>query len=120
MSMSQIVSAIICCVALVGCDEESARAHTAVEKRGAELIAAHGCGLCHEIPGIAGARGHVGPSLKDMGRREYVAGILHNSPDNLALWIADPQEVVPGNAMPDMGISRGDARQIAAYLNTLR
>jgi cytochrome c len=35
-------------------------------------------------------------------------------------WIRDPQQVVPGNAMPDMAINQPDARDIAAYLYTLR
>jgi cytochrome c2 len=35
-------------------------------------------------------------------------------------WIASPQEVVRGQAMPDMGLSARDARAIAAYLETLK
>jgi cytochrome c1 len=34
-------------------------------------------------------------------------------------WLRDPQGVVPGNAMPDMGLSEDQARDIAAYLSTL-
>jgi cytochrome c1 len=31
-----------------------------------------------------------------------------------------PQSVVPGNAMPEMGITEAQARDIASYLYTLR
>ena len=87
---------------------------------GAAHILAYGCGGCHTIPGIPGARGLVGPPLTSMGRRVYVAGMLRNTPDNMVRWITDPQAIVPGNAMPDMGISAAEARDITAYLYTLR
>jgi cytochrome c1 len=35
-------------------------------------------------------------------------------------WIQSPQEIAPGNAMPDMGLSDRDARDITAFLETLR
>lgn len=46
--------------------------------------------------------------------------MLRNTPDNLMSWLENPQRVVPGNVMPDMGITAQDARDIAAYLYTLR
>jgi cytochrome c1 len=55
-----------------------------------------------------------------MARRVYVAGLLRNTPDNMVRWISDPQSVVPGNAMPNMGITAAQARDITAYLYTLR
>jgi cytochrome c1 len=83
------------------------------------LINQFGCGACHSIPGIPGADGNVGPSLTRIGSRPYVAGVLRNSPGNLARWIRNPQAIVPGNAMPDMHIGDADARDIAAYLLSL-
>ncbi|QOG22998.1 c-type cytochrome [Bradyrhizobium sp. SEMIA] len=87
--------------------------------RGAKLIAHYQCGSCHEIPGIAGADGNVGPPLRRVGTRTYIAGFIQNSPDNMAYWIEDPQRMLPGNAMPGMGIPQNDARDIAAFLYTL-
>jgi cytochrome c oxidase assembly factor CtaG/cytochrome c2 len=87
--------------------------------RGASEIVAVGCGTCHSIPGIANADGLVGPPLDHMGRRIFVAGMLRNTPDNMAVWLRDPQAIVPGNAMPDMGLSDRQARDITAYLYTL-
>lgn len=88
--------------------------------RGAALIGTYGCGTCHQIPGVDRADGLVGPPLDHLGRRAYIAGVLPNSAGNLEHWIRDPQQVVPGNAMPDLGVSATDAADITAYLYTLR
>jgi cytochrome c len=89
-------------------------------RHGAELIGQYGCGGCHDIPGIAGANGNVGPPLYRIGTRAYIAGFVRNSPENMAFWIQEPQKVLPGNAMPSMGIPQKDARDITAYLYTLK
>jgi cytochrome c2 len=89
-------------------------------QRGAQLITKYGCGSCHEVPGIPDANGLVGPPLDHFANRGYIAGVLPNSQTNLEKWIQHPQQVVPGNAMPDMGIDARDARDITAYLYTLR
>jgi putative membrane protein len=88
--------------------------------RGARLIQNYGCGTCHTIPGIDGANGLVGPPLTQIGRRIFLAGLLRNTPENMLQWLQAPQSIVPGNAMPDMDIPDRDARDIAAYLYTLR
>ncbi len=89
-------------------------------RRAPALIAAAGCGGCHAIPGISNADGNVGPPLSRFGSRTYVAGMLVNKPENLVTWLRFPQSVVPGNAMPDMGLTESQARDIAAYLYTLK
>ena len=88
--------------------------------RGAALIMDYGCGACHQIPGVADADGLVGPPLSNIGVRVYLAGMLRNTPDNMMFWLRHPQQIVPGNVMPDMGITVSEARDIAAYLYTLR
>jgi cytochrome c2 len=105
---------------------QSERAHPAWNvpggdaRRGHHLVAELGCGGCHTIPGVRNARGNVGPPLIAFGDRRFIAGMLPNEPANLLRWIEHPQSVVPGNAMPEMGISEAQARDIAAYLYTLR
>jgi cytochrome c2 len=89
-------------------------------ERGTQRIAQYGCPACHTIPGVKNANGNVGPPLARIGDRTYIAGMLRNTPANLVRWIREPQAVIPGNAMPDMGVSEADARDIAAYLYTLR
>jgi cytochrome c2 len=88
--------------------------------QGKALITKLGCGSCHEIPGILDAHGMVGPPLARMAGRQYIAGMLRNTPANMVSWLRFPQAIVPGNAMPDLGISDADAHQIAAYLATLK
>lgn len=88
--------------------------------KGEALIQKFGCGSCHDIPGIVGAHGMVGPPLTRIASRQYVAGLLRNTPENMVRWLRFPQEVVPGNAMPNLGLSDRDAHQIAAYLATLK
>ncbi|HXU90274.1 MAG TPA: cytochrome c oxidase assembly protein [Methylomirabilota bacterium] len=68
---------------------------------------------------VAGAVGSVGPPLTQVARRSYVAG-APNAPDHLVRWIQHPRGVRPGTPMPEMGVTEGDARDIAAYLYTLR
>ncbi len=89
-------------------------------QQGARLILHYGCGACHTIPGIENADGTIGPPLTDFGDRMFIAGVLRNEPDNLVHWIRDPQSVTPGVDMPNMGIEEDEARDIAAYLYTLR
>jgi putative membrane protein len=109
--------------ALSGCKDRSSEAIASQlgdSSHGAALIRQFGCGSCHLVPGIEGAEGMVGPPLTQVGRRIYIAGVLRNTPDNMVRWLRDPQRVVPGNAMPDMGIDQPAAQDIAAYLYTLR
>ena len=88
--------------------------------RGRTAIRAYGCQTCHTIPGIPGADALVGPSLAGLGTRAYVGGVLSNTPENLVMWIQDPKAASPRTAMPDVGVTPEDARDIASYLYTLR
>jgi cytochrome c1 len=72
------------------------------------------------IPGINGAHGQVGPPLDDWSERVYIAGQVPNTTDFLIRWIEVPQAIEPGTAMPNLRVPEGDARDIAAYLYTLR
>lgn len=87
--------------------------------RGREALVDYGCGSCHAIPGVPGADAQVGPALDRLAERQVIAGILPNEPRNLIRWIRDPQDVNPGNLMPDLGVSEEDARAIASYLYEL-
>ena len=87
---------------------------------GEAVIEQYGCGACHEIPGVAGAHGLVGPPLLWFARRSYVAGELPNTADNLTLWIRTPQKIHPRTAMPAVGLNEQQARDVVAYLYTLR
>jgi cytochrome c1 len=92
----------------------------AVPDRGRELAAAYGCGVCHIVPGVPGARGTVGPSLEAFGERNLIGGVAPNRPDRLVSWLENPPAVAPNTGMPAMGLTTAEARDVAAYLYTLR
>lgn len=89
-------------------------------QRGRKAIHQYACVTCHAIPGIAGANAPVGPPLAAIATRGFIAGVLPNTPENLVRWLRHPQAVNPRSAMPDLGVTERDARDIAAYLATLR
>lgn len=87
---------------------------------GAKVIVTKNCGSCHTIPGIREAKGVVGPPLYFFSRRTFIAGQLPNTPDNLTRWVQAPQSVEANTAMPNLGLTERQARDVAAYLYTLR
>jgi mono/diheme cytochrome c family protein len=115
------VTSLAACERTKGDMQNEARGltHGGDPARGHALIQHYGCGSCHQIPGVAGAVGHVGPPLDDFRDRAYIAGVLPHSPDNLMKWIEDPPKVDSLTAMPKLGVSHGEARDIAAYLYSL-
>jgi cytochrome c len=86
--------------------------------RGRLLVAAYGCTACHVVPGAA-PQGTVGPPLTRFGRRSYIAGKFANDAIVLQEWLQHPREMKPGTAMPDLGVTDRDARDLAAYLSSL-
>lgn len=89
-------------------------------RRGKAVIARYGCGSCHTIPGVEGASALVGPNLDQVASRMYLAGVLPNTPANMIRWIQHPRDVDPLTAMPNLGVADQEARDIAAYLYTLK
>ncbi|RDI58018.1 c-type cytochrome [Microvirga subterranea] len=89
-------------------------------ERGRVAIQQYACATCHVIPGIRGADAQVGPSLEGIAERLYIAGNLTNTPAHMVEWLRDPQKINPLSAMPDLGVTERDARDIAAYLYSLR
>ena len=82
-------------------------------QRGETLIRSYGCMSCH-------AHGQVGPELTHMASRAYIAGKIPNIQIWMIAWIEHPQRLKHGTAMPELGVGERDARDIAAYLATLR
>lgn len=79
-----------------------------------------GCTACHTFPGIDWPRGALGPKLEGFGDQGLIAGRLPNRPDILAAFVRNAPALVPGTAMPAMPITESEARDVAAYLYTLR
>jgi mono/diheme cytochrome c family protein len=88
--------------------------------RGKKAINQYACVTCHAIPGIVGPNAPVGPPLAGIASRGFIAGVLPNTSENMVRWLRHPQAVDPLSAMPELGLSERDARDIAAYLSTLK
>jgi cytochrome c1 len=58
--------------------------------------------------------------LKGIASRSYIAGVLSNTPDHMIEWLRNPPAVDSKTAMPNMNVTERDARDMAAYLYTLR
>ncbi len=114
------VAVAVAPLVLAGCSEKAeptgARLAGGDAARGRRAIERFGCGACHTIPGIEGARATIGPSRGDLDKRPQLTGGLENTPENLVRWVRHPQQVRPGTTMPDLGVGERDARDIAAYL----
>ncbi|HJQ10658.1 MAG TPA: hypothetical protein VJ840_06445 [Gemmatimonadaceae bacterium] len=88
--------------------------------RGKVAIREFGCGSCHTIPGVTGAHGLVAPPLSNWSERGMIAGYVPNTTDFLIRWIEVPRAIKPITDMPNLAVPENDARDIAAYLYTLR
>jgi len=124
MRLGAAASLLVALAMLGGCQEAAGReSRYAIAvgdaDRGRAAIQMYGCGSCHTIPGVRDADGMVGPPLMFWSRRTYIAGEVPNTPEFLIRWIQMPQAIEPGTAMPNLGVTEGRARDIAAYLYTL-
>jgi cytochrome c2 len=117
----KLQSILFCMLAglLAGCDKQPPASEPITggnPRVGQQLIARYGCGACHEIKGIAHADSKVGSSLKEIRDSSYVGGVVPNSAGNLMQWIMHPRALSPRTAMPELGVTPSEARDIAAYL----
>ena len=93
---------------------------------GAKVWANAPCAICHTIKGVSGfskqyTGGFRGPDLTHFGSRTTLAGgVLDNTPQNVALWIQNPDAVKPGAMMPNLGIQGDDMTDLVAYLESLK
>jgi cytochrome c1 len=111
-------------IIFTSCNQEQERVAAAITggnpQRGKAALSKYGCSTCHTIPGVRGADALVGPPLTQMGSRSYIAGVLPNTPGNMMRWIEDPLEVDRLTAMPNLGVTDTDARDISSYLYSLK
>jgi cytochrome c oxidase subunit 2 len=87
---------------------------------GRRIFETTACINCHAILGTV-ANGRFGPDLTHLMSRETIAsGAASNTPENLRLWIHDPEAIKPGSLMPAMNLTDQDLDALTAYLETLR
>ena len=118
------IAAAVCIILIAGCtnhDTQWAASMTGgTPSRGREAIRSYGCQSCHTIPGVTGATALVGPPLGGIASRSYIAGVMSNTPQHMIEWLRNPPGIDSKTAMPNMNVTERDARDIAAYLYTLR
>jgi len=102
-------------------EEQSQPAHaSAAVSEGQRVFETTACINCHAVAGTA-ADGRFGPDLTHLMSRETIAsGAAPNTPENLRLWIQNPDAIKPGSKMPAMGLSDHELDAVTAYLATLR
>jgi cytochrome c2 len=105
---------------LSGCSGEAPPSLGGNPENGKLLLRQFACGSCHSIPGVANASGNVGPPLAGVAKRVYLGGVLPNTPENMASFIREPHKADPRTAMPAMGVTEAHARDMVAYLYTLK
>jgi cytochrome c oxidase subunit II len=100
--------------------EQSQLAHTSTSvSEGQRIFETTACINCHTVVGTA-ADGRFGPDLTHLMSRETIAsGAAPNTPENLRLWIQNPDSIKPGSKMPAMGLSDHQLDAVTAYLATL-
>jgi cytochrome c oxidase subunit II len=88
--------------------------------QGQRIFETTACINCHAVSGTV-ANGRFGPDLTHLMSRDTIAaGAAPNTPENLRLWIRNPNKIKPGSLMPAMQLDDQDLDALAAYLETLR
>src|ERR1700688_3644176 len=97
---------------------QPARASASISE-GQRIFETTACINCHAVTGTV-ADGRFGPDLTHLMSRETIAsGAAPNTPENLRLWIQNPDTIKPGSKMPAMGLSDHQLDAVTAYLATL-
>lgn len=93
---------------------------TPLAGEGAQLFAEKTCFNCHTVAGT-GATQSVGPDLTYVARRSTLgAGVVDNSPENLALWLKNPARFKPGSHMPNFQLTPHEIQALTAYLEGMQ
>lgn len=84
------------------------------------IMRARGCTACHVIPGIAEARGTMGPTLKGLGKRKrMVDRTLTNNDKNMRRWLKNPKAVKSDTMMPNVGLTDEEIEVLVAHFRSL-
>lgn len=115
-----LAAALLLIAACDGPPDTNPHLPSAEADRGRALVVEKGCAACHSFPDVRWPRGAVGPPLAGFADQGLIAGRLPNQPGHLIRFIRNAPAFVPGGAMPAVPMSDQDARDVAAYLLTLR
>ena len=87
---------------------------------GRRVFESTACINCHAVGGTPG-NGRFGPDLTHLMSRDTIAaGAALNTPENLRLWVRQPDAIKPGSLMPAMQLGDADLDALVKYLETLK
>jgi cytochrome c oxidase subunit II len=97
----------------------NAKPAATTDAAGRKVFLSQACADCHQIRGTD-AHGTVGPDLTHFASRETIGSVrIPNNPRELDDWLRHPQEIKPGNKMPDLALPDGEWRALDRYLESL-
>ncbi len=92
---------------------------------GAKLFTSYACQSCHYVRGVHGTRPQPpvddAPTLTHSSRRSIIAaGAISNTAAPMEHWLLNPDTIKPGVHMPNVQLSETQARDVSAYLESVR
>src|SRR5262245_35524722 len=95
-------------------------AEDAQAAEGRRVFETTACINCHAIGGTV-ANGRFGPDLTHlMSRATIASGAAENTPENLRLWLKNPDAIKPGSLMPAMNMTDAELDALVRYMQSLR
>jgi cytochrome c oxidase subunit II len=89
-------------------------------KAGRRIFETTACINCHTVRGTV-ANGRFGPDLTHlMSRATLASGAAENTPENLRLWLRDPDAIKPGSLMPAMKLPDAELDALVRYMQSLQ
>jgi len=87
---------------------------------GRRVFEATACVKCHTVRGTS-ANGVFGPDLTHlMSRATLASGAAQNTPENLRVWLKEPDAIKPASLMPAMKLSETELDALVQYMQSLR
>ena len=105
---------------VAGQQQTAAKPTSPLAIAGEKYFASAACVGCHVINGV-NTGNLIGPNLTHFGSRQLIAGgVLDNTPQNLALWLKNPQAIKDGSDMPNLHLTQQQIDELVAYLESLK
>ncbi len=100
--------------------QQQPAADDASAKAGRHVFETTACINCHTVRGTA-ANGRFGPDLTHLMSRVTIAsGAAENTPENLRVWLENPDAIKPGSLMPAMKVNDTELDALVGYMQSLR
>jgi cytochrome c oxidase subunit 2 len=100
--------------------QQQPAAEDASAMAGRRVFETTACINCHTLRGTV-ANGRFGPDLTHlMSRVTLASGAAENTPENLRLWLKNPDAIKPGSLMPAMKLNDTELDALVGYMQSLR